>query len=792
MSAKRVVKEKKSLKLPDKQGSMQSCYYIAFWSLAVLLFFPPYFRGLFFPYQQELALIFAAIIFWVVWLWKLANRDYSFLSQPIDYAVLALPVIYLISAFQAVNYSLAVNEVVKTLLYFMVFWLVSRLVRNEKEITNLLHAIYLSAVGVALAGLMTATGIININDGFLNGRIYSTFQYPNALASFLGALTFVGLYFWSRCIADDGTGKRYSAWWAFNNLGPYLYAAGNFTIFAVFLGTKSDGGMIVLAVALALFIIGFPKGRWPVSIHFLLFGMPAGLTIWQFIPNAAAGRMGQAWLWVLMGLALALSAQWLYNYGARKGLFRWLGANWRIIIAAALLIVVAGSVGAGVYISGHSDNVGALVEELRLRNAIERLAFFQDAMKMFQERPILGWGGGGWEEAYRAYQSYLYNSNQVHGYFFQVMVETGVIGLLIVLGIWITFLHAAHRIYHRNKKDRDTRLLVWAVTVAAITIGLHSVIDFDLSLSALTLVLFTLFGITRALSGHQVKTDAVQKAKKYEARRYGSFAAATILAIFMVSISGSLAAANNSYKSALKNLQLQNYTKGIAQLQQALAYNPLSADYHSAFAAISQSRGEIDEAISHTQRATELGQYNPARYAQLASFYDNGKRSNEEVIAAAEKALGLAPFQSQWYDFLAKTYFTVGYNEIVSGKNSNARQYLLKATTVPGLIEEKMANLSETEKKLWKDAPLLTPSPSVKLYTGSAQYLLGDLAGAEKNLKYAVENEETKGEASLWLALVFEKLGEPQAAQQMLDQATKLVPDMAKGYEGLRNLSLSQ
>jgi len=77
--------------------------------------------------------------------------------------------------------------------------------------------------------------------------------------------------------------------------------------------------------------------------------------------------------------------------------------------------------------------VKALAEEIRLRNATERLYFYQDAIKMFKERPILGWGGGGWEEAYRAYQSYLYYSNQVHSHYFQIMVEAGLVGLMAIL-----------------------------------------------------------------------------------------------------------------------------------------------------------------------------------------------------------------------------------------------------------------------------------------------------------------------------------------------------------------------
>jgi len=197
---KKVPASKKVLKgtTTNRDVRWESIHTIAFWGLAVLIFIPPYFRGLFFAPEQERALIFGAVIFWIAWLWKWLKRDYSFLSHPLDYCVLVFPAVYLISAFQAANYGLAVDEVVKTTLYFLVYWLAARLVRNEMHITKLMQIVYISAVGVALAGLATATGIIYINDGFLNGRIYSTFQYPNALASYLAAVLFIGLYLWHR------------------------------------------------------------------------------------------------------------------------------------------------------------------------------------------------------------------------------------------------------------------------------------------------------------------------------------------------------------------------------------------------------------------------------------------------------------------------------------------------------------------------------------------------------------------------------------------------------------------
>jgi hypothetical protein len=250
-------------KIPDSD-QWEIIHSIAFWGLAILLFLPPYFRGLFFQPEQERALIFGAVIFWFAWLWKWSKRDNSFLSHPLDYFVLAFPAVYLVSAFQAANYGLAVDEVVKTTLYFLVYWLASRLVRDEKDITTILHVIYISAIGVALAGLATATGIINIKDGFLNGRIYSSFQYPNALASYLALAVFLGLFFWLKngslnlgsTIRDRNVLKLLPAWLLRVRPYGYLYGAANFLLLAVLFGTRSRGGLLVTGTIFLVYLAG--------------------------------------------------------------------------------------------------------------------------------------------------------------------------------------------------------------------------------------------------------------------------------------------------------------------------------------------------------------------------------------------------------------------------------------------------------------------------------------------------------------------------------------------------------
>lgn len=785
------------IKLMEQTTQWDMFHTIALWGLAALLFLPPYFRGLFFAPEQERALIFAAVIFWFAWLWKWSKRDYSFLFHPLDYFVLAFPVVYLVSAFQAANYGLAVDEVVKTTLYFMVYWLVSRLVRNENDIITIFKVIYISALGVTLAGLATATGVININDGFLNGRIYSTFQYPNALASYLAAVVFIGLYLWRRAIlsepesvAGGAKPKDALAWLNFDNLGQYLYAAGNFFLLTVLLGSKSQGGFIVFSIVFVLFMIGLAKGdRVPVFAHFILIIIPSLIAVWQFLSSVAMNNMGMAWLWILAGLLLTIAGQLLYSLSERNGLLLWIESHKKIILYLLMLVVIAGFVGAGVYINSHSDTLKTLAEEIRLRNATERMYFFQDAMKMFAERPLIGWGGGGWQEAYRAYQSYFYNSNQVHGHYFQIMVEVGILGILVMLGIWVSFLYAGHKLYHGAKENTSTRFLLLTIIMAAVSIGLHAAIDFDLSLSALALVLWTMFGLARSIMIYSSPKAEEKKSRAYIPPNYSALALLSAASIIIIICAGTMAAAGSYATQAGSYFQKQNANQGINSLQKASAYNPFNADYHSYLASIYSQLGKIDEGIAEAQKALTLSKYSAVRNADLTSLLILGKKDSGDTVSAAEKTSSLAPFQIQWYELLARTYFMAGYNELASGNRDAAKGYFEKAVQVPQRIQERMDSLTDQEKRLWKDAPPLSATPQVRLNVGESQYILGLWPEAEANLNAALQGEKSKGEASLWLSALKSRQGQEQEASALLEQAKKLVPNMVQNYEGLKNLN---
>lgn len=813
-------------------------YQLAFWGMVLLLFLPPFYRGLFFATEQQKALILAVVIFWFVCLWKYTRRDYTFLAHPLDYFILALPVIYIIAAFNAVNYGLAVDEVVKNVLYFLTYWAVIQLITEEIDISRFLHVIYLAALGVALAGLATATGIVNIKDGFLGGRIYSSFQYPNALASYLAAAGFLGLFFWQKngqlslgpTITDKALLKILPEWLLKLKPYGYLYAAANFFLLAVLFGTKSRGGLLVTGVVFILYLIGLTwQKRLPALVHVLITGALGLLAVDKFISAATAKQMEMAWLWIFIGLVTALVIQAAYNFLLTRKIISWEGER-RQTNRILMGVIAAALVTGGVIIAVNPAFLPHFLSFEYLRNAFERFYFVTDALAMLKERPILGWGGGGWEEAYRSFQRYLYNSNEVHSYYFQVAVETGILGLLAVIGLWVTFLWTGWRATRSATPGSHRQTLIWTMLAAAVAIGAHALIDFDLSLSALTLSLYTLFACTRAAYGlpetvksHQESPAHYQGVKKNKAVKATTqtggkkqkkkskkknlpaanqppkilpppspawLAVLSVITLLLFFLGITLASANSYVLTAQDALGKQNVTQGLTYLKKAAAYNPFSADYHNHLMRLYLSMGRSEQAIAEARQATARSRYSAAQKADLSSAYLSANKY-DEAIKYAQAALNAAPYQIVWYENLANVCATAGRGELIAGNKKAASRYLRQAVQVPELIQIRVKALNDYERKMWRDGPMLAPTPRVNLSAGQAKYFLGNWQKAEQDLQAATADEQLKGEAFFWLALVKEKQGKGQEAKALVEKAAavnKAYGDAFKQFKALPTL----
>jgi len=776
-----------------EQGSHDWLHQIAFWGLVLLLFFPPYFRGLFFAPEQEKALILAALVFWVTFFWRWLQRDHKFLATPLDWFALALPVVYILSTFVAVNKGLAIQEVVKNILYFLTFWSVSRLVRHEKDAENILNVIYISAIGVAVAGLATATGVIDIKDGFdaQRARIHSTFQYSNSLAAYLGAIVFVGLYFWNKSrdsYKELGQKVRDNALDKLKQLGlfPYLFTCGNFLLIAVLLGTKSRGGLLVFAlVAVVYLLLSAPEKRLASLVHLGYLGAVSLLAINKFIPLALEGHSGEAWLWILAGLAVALAGQILIQFLERQVFAKWQNDVKKFTLSFGILMAMAVA-GAGVFLAGNAGILAKITDFSYLITGVHRIYYMDAAIDMIKERPLLGWGGGGWQEAYRSFLDFRYTTRQVHSYYFQVLIESGILGLLPVLGILGFFLHRAHILFHGSEKNSPRRELALTLTTVFLMIAGHAFIDFDLSLAAITLVLWTVFGIVLSLSQSYSEEEVNPAPKQQSSLNFVSLAVTTCLVLAITVGVFCLMQSRSLMGQGMALLQSQQASQGVNYLERGISYNPFKAEYHVTLSRVYSGLGKNEMAVEEAEKAVSLSRYDTAprmvlaQAAIAAGEYDKG-------LEAAEKVVDLAPTEIENYENLIHNYNQVGIKMLEAGKKEEAREFFRKSSRIPGIISNQLKNLSETEKKMWV-GPRLEVTSLIALDLGIADYWLGNFTNAENNLNKALQNDSVRLEGLIYMALLKEKQGQHQEVDKLLKQAEEISSGMKQRYEELKQL----
>jgi tetratricopeptide (TPR) repeat protein len=264
-----------------------------------------------------------------------------------------------------------------------------------------------------------------------------------------------------------------------------------------------------------------------------------------------------------------------------------------------------------------------------------------------------------------------------------------------------------------------------------------------------------------------------------------ALAAATVASAIVFLFAFFLASAGSYASQAAGYLQQGNVQQGLAAMQKAAAYNPFNADYHTVLMRIYLGTGKPQQALEEARRAAALSRFSAGRQADLArASLAAGRYAG--AVAYARRAVELAPYQIAWYETLAATCSAAGRGELQAGNRDAARRHLEEALKVPDMIQARVAGLGEEEKKLWVDAPMLSVTPGVHLGIGQARYLLGDLPGAEKSLQAAMQDNQLKGEASLWLALVKDKQGKTQEAQKLVKEAGQINKSFEAAFQQLK------
>ena len=146
---------------------------------------------------------------------------------------------------------------------------------------------------------------------------------------------------------------------------------------------------------------------------------------------------------------------------------------------------------------------------------LERINRWKAALRMFSERPMLGWGPGTYQFEYAPFQrssektiisTDLGDMGNAHSEYIGPLAESGVIGLLSVLAILVTVIFTGLNVYHKATNSQ-TRLLALSATLALITYFVHGIMNNFLNTDKASVPFWGIVAVITALDIYYLKSE---------------------------------------------------------------------------------------------------------------------------------------------------------------------------------------------------------------------------------------------------------------------------------------------
>lgn len=114
-----------------------------------------------------------------------------------------------------------------------------------------------------------------------------------------------------------------------------------------------------------------------------------------------------------------------------------------------------------------------------------RLSIDRDTAKMFEHRPVLGWGLGTFPVVYPQFRSFYTNFfvNEAHNDYLQLLAEMGILGFSVMAWFLFILFRQVRRKAHKWTSDVSSAVTL-ACALGVLGILVHSFVDFNLQIPA--------------------------------------------------------------------------------------------------------------------------------------------------------------------------------------------------------------------------------------------------------------------------------------------------------------------
>jgi len=709
-----------------------------------------------------------------------SNNTLSF-GTPYQYLIWSVPFFYFISMFGAASAHYSYIEFL-IWVFYAIFFMAAYRFSLHSDGRNIAFYIYMiTAAVIVLFGMMNWFGNASLwgllpwevyKDAamFASGdiRLTSVFQYANTYAAYLIAFLYA-------CIATIIFSR---------NKYIVLFASFMFVpSFISFILTLSRGGWLAFPVILILILplISFTK-QIQALFHFVL-GAVVSIFLLSYINSTGLKlqiehtQLGgfTAWI-VLIGVSLivAIISLFFQMKLAPKldQKFARLNQHKLNTLFLPVLTIIIGVLGA-ILLFGNTgilkilpENIGSRLENINFNqhSVLERGTFYEDTITIWKDYPITGAGGGAWQALYQKYQHNPYTSILAHSFFFQMLTEIGLLGMIalfiVLMAIYYRFIRAF------TKKTDEDKLVPYVWFLVCTSILIHSLLDFNMSYVYIGVLVF--FALGGMLASTESKTFDWQKkllGTKWKLVLPIVMATGAIMFFFssIQNISG-----YNAYQDAQKTVTTAPIEKTMLELDKAInrSGHPEYVDYKLQYLRqLYDQTGDEQYTIEAQLTLDKVMKREPYyesfiyRQLELNKVHLDDEASTQLLSASMDKF----PWEIKLYQEYAAVQFRRSIAALENDEQATAKELLQTIFDLRDKVNEKNVILEQLPEDQLQGR-VFGITPALALPIGQSYYVLGDYENAIAYLSIAWNpafTEQKDITAAVYYAAALKRLDRP-------------------------------
>lgn len=268
-------------------------------------------------------------------------------------------------------------------------------------------------------------------------------------------------------------------------------------------------------------------------------------------------------------------------------------------------------------------------------NAIQRVVFFEDGMKIFRRSPVFGVGMSGFENGFRSVQSFWYVTQNVHNHYIEALVDKGVVGLVIFLAL--LGVSAAAVWFERRKKEQGNPL-VPALGAALVFMAAHGAVEVVFSSYEYLPIAFGVIAIIGAACGPAIPFPRLAKRQKTAL----ACAPLALLAVVVVLLTGNMYA-----QSFMESTPTFGALESAASLD-AFEWEDYALSYVVNAVGSGLDEAGMERAEHYARRLEKLDSITSSFY--LASYYFQTGRQEQGFAMLEKYVTFVASDESKWQE----------------------------------------------------------------------------------------------------------------------------------------------